>query len=112
MKHWTSQIGKLTNIIAGLLIVLFATISTASGGTVDRVCNVAADYSLGLEEYSEAIRLHKQFLVRHPDNALAHYHLGFAYGMIGHTQEESREYRAAVNRGLSDWELFLNLGLA
>jgi|SRR6516165_2915805 hypothetical protein len=112
MKHWTSQIGKLTNIIAGLLIVLFATISTASGGTVDRVCNVAADYSLGLEEYSEAIRLHKQFLVRHPDNALAHYHLGFAYGMIGHTQEEIREYLAAVNLGLSDWDLFLNLGLA
>jgi tetratricopeptide (TPR) repeat protein len=67
---------------------------------------------LGLENYPEAIRLHQRFVAQHPHDALAHYHLGFAYGMIGHTQEEIREYVAAGNLGLTNWDLFLNLGLA
>ena len=64
-----------------------------------------------MEDYPEAIRLHKMVISRNPDNALAHYHLGFAYGMIGKHDEELRQYRDAVELGLSDWALFLNLGL-
>ena len=45
-------------------------------------------------------------------NALAHYHLGFAYGMVGRHQEEIDEYRRAVALRLTDWTLFLNLGFA
>jgi Flp pilus assembly protein TadD len=50
-------------------------------------------------------------IARNPDNALAHYHLGFAYGMVGRHDEELRQYRDAIDLGLSDWALFLNLGL-
>jgi len=77
----------------------------------EQVCDPIADYFLGMEDYPEAIRLHRVVINRSPDNALAHYHLGFAYGMVGRHDEELREYRDAVDLGLSDWALFLNLGL-
>jgi Flp pilus assembly protein TadD len=32
--------------------------------------------------------------------------------MVGHTDEEIEEYRAAMSLGLKNWDLFLNLGLA
>lgn len=47
-----------------------------------------------------------------PDNALAHYHLGFALGMVGDRMAELKEYRRAAALGLVSWDLFLNLGLA
>ena len=46
------------------------------------------------------------------NNALAHYHLGFAYGMTGNVSKEISEYRTAIGLGLKVWDLFLNLGLA
>lgn len=85
--------------------------SAARSEAQEEVCDPLADYFLGMEDYSEAIRRHIQVIKRHPDNALAHYHLGFAYGLTGQHQKELREYQKAVDLGLSDWELFLNLGL-
>ena len=75
------------------------------------MCNPLADYYLGMEDYPEAIRLHQEVIKEHPDNALAHYHLGFALGLMGQHQQELAEYKKAVQLGLSDWDLFLNLGL-
>jgi tetratricopeptide (TPR) repeat protein len=65
-----------------------------------------------MEDYPTAIRLHKELIGRYPKNALAHYHLGFAYGMVGRQREEIAEYQRAVELGLTDWTLFLSLGLA
>ena len=78
----------------------------------NEICDVNADLALGLEDYPTAIELHRKVLRAHNDNALAHYHLGFAYGMTGHTRDEIGEYLAAANLGLRKWDLFLNLGLA
>jgi Flp pilus assembly protein TadD len=64
-----------------------------------------------MEDYPSAIRLHREVLTHDPKNALAHYHLGFAYGMMGRRQEELAEYRQAVSLGSTDWTLLLNLGL-
>jgi tetratricopeptide (TPR) repeat protein len=77
----------------------------------EQVCDPLADYFLGMENYPEAIRRHIQVIREQPDNALAHYHLGFAYGLTGRHEKELGEYQKAVDLGLSDWELFLNLGL-
>jgi tetratricopeptide (TPR) repeat protein len=44
-------------------------------------------------------------------NALAHYHLGYAYGMNHEAPAELREYVRATELGLHEWDLFLNLGL-
>jgi Flp pilus assembly protein TadD len=95
-----------------LLGIVLVTVSTARAYTWEAVCDVGADYALGLEDYPEAIRLHEELLTLHPGNALAHYHLGFAYGMSGRSEDEIREYVQAVTLGANDWDLYLNLGVA
>jgi Flp pilus assembly protein TadD len=76
------------------------------------ICDAAADYSMITENYPEAVRLHLQVLAEHPDNPLGHYHLGFAYGMLGDHAQELVQYRKAVDLGFKRWDLFVNLGLA
>ena len=83
-----------------------------AGGADQQVCDVGADYALGVEDYPKAIRLHAEVVRKHPDNALAHYHLGFAEGMVGNRTAELSEYQRAAALGLRNWDLFLNLGLA
>jgi tetratricopeptide (TPR) repeat protein len=97
---------------AVLLLALLTPNTCFASGDEPQVCDVSADYSLGIEDYSEAIRLHVQVLRKHPDNALAHYHLGFALGMVGYKMAEIKEYHRAEALGLKNWDLFLNLGLA
>jgi Flp pilus assembly protein TadD len=94
-----------------LLSVGIACIANA-GGIEHHICDVAADYSLGAEDYPEAIRLHNEVVRKHPDSALVHYHLGFAQGMTGDGTAEVSEYQRAAALGLRNWDLFLNLGLA
>lgn len=77
----------------------------------DEICDPLADYFLGMEDYPEAVQRHLMVVREHPDNAVAHYHLGFAYGITGHHGLELKEYREAIALGLGDWELFLNMGL-
>jgi len=86
--------------------------NSIAGVAEEQVCDVGADYSLGVEDYSEAIHRHLQVLNEHPDNAVAHYHLGFALGMMGNKMAEVREYQRAAALGLASWDLFQNLGLA
>jgi Flp pilus assembly protein TadD len=106
---------RLTSLVftTTIVLVLFLTGGNSIAGVTDEhVCDVRADYSLGVEDYTEAVRRHVQVLKQHPDNAVAHYHLGFALGMVGNTMAEIREYRRAEALGLKTWDLFLNLGLA
>jgi tetratricopeptide (TPR) repeat protein len=78
----------------------------------DQVCNATADYFLGAEDYREAIATHQRVLAAHPDDALAYYHLGFAFGMTGDRIDEIADYRKAAALGLRQWDLYLNLGRA
>jgi hypothetical protein len=96
------------------VILLFslgiACIASAGGGE-QQVYDVGTDYAIGMEDYSETIRLHVEVVRKSPDNALAHYHLGFVQGMLGNRTAEVSEERSAA-LGLRNWDLFLNLGLA
>jgi superkiller protein 3 len=84
----------------------------ASRGKLDaQICDPIADFYLGQENYPEAIQRHLLLLQQHPENALAYYHLGFAYGMVGDHRRELDDYQKAVDLGLSNWDLFLNMGL-
>ena len=86
--------------------------SPTRADTETQICDVNADFALGREDYPAAILLHRRVVERQPANALAHYHLGFAYGMTGDTSLELAEYLTAARLGLKSWDLFLNLGLA
>ena len=85
--------------------------SANSSASDEQVCDPLADYFLGMEDYPEAIRRHRAVIDDDPGNALAHYHLGFAYGVVGEHRQELAEYQKAIELGLDDWQLFLNLGL-
>ena len=100
-------------LAAAVILMVSSKVFTPKPAAADEaICNVPADAALGLEDYQAAIRLHQHWLLSHPKDALAHYHLGFAYGMVGRGSEEIGEYQKAVFLGLHEWDLFLNLGLA
>jgi tetratricopeptide (TPR) repeat protein len=102
-------------LLAGAILLLAwsGLPSIAVANTTDeQVCDSKADYFLGIENFDETIRLHHKVLKKHPDSALAHYHLGFAYGMMNDRVAEIKEYRRAAALGLGLWDLFLNMGLA
>jgi Flp pilus assembly protein TadD len=110
---------KISILVAALLIITTANVSSAATLTIPtalttngQACDVAADIALEAGDYPRAIELHSKLLRSERNNALAHYHLGFAYGMVGRTSEEIEEYGIAMSLGLKTWDLFLNLGLA
>jgi Flp pilus assembly protein TadD len=100
-------------LLVVLLAGLFGRDATVMAGVLsgNEICDAKADYSLGVEDYPETAKLHRLLVAAHPNDALAHYHLGFAYGMLGRHGEELAEYRRAASLGLKQWDFFLNLGL-
>ena len=106
--------GPLLSVAAFALLLacLWSSAAVAVNPAEGQICDATADYFLAAENYSQAIRLHREVLRKHPENALAHYHLGFAEGMVGDRTQELDEYRRAAALGLSSWDLFLNTGLA
>lgn len=105
-------IRSLTTALILLIGVGSVLASSDMVGSDNEICDITADAALGIENYPTAIRLHLDVLRSHPDDALAHYHLGFAYAMVGRREEELREYRTAAALSLQRWDLYLNLGLA
>lgn len=111
----TGTIRALVRLIAAIVLTAIVgpgSVVAAGNPTSEQICNTAADYALGREDYAQAILLHRQLLKAEPGNALAHYHLGFAYHMTGRRSDELHEYLEAARLGLKQWDLFLNLGLA
>ena len=81
-------------LIAGLVFLSLgmqpvARAAAQANSTDPRICDTDADYFLGIEDYAKTIRSHETLLKSQPDNALAHYHLGFAYGMTGRPDAEA-----------------------
>ena len=106
-----SSIGLLVLIALVFQSPISARASAKSSSYDEQVCDPLADYFLGMEDYPEAIRRHRIVINDDPTNALAHYHLGFAYGVVGQHRQELAVYQKAIGLGLDDWQLFLNLGL-
>jgi Flp pilus assembly protein TadD len=108
------RIGTTVCLAAATVLIVWCrpAFSQQPAAPDEQICDVRADAALGLEDYPTAIKLHQYLLRSHPNDALAHYHLGFAYGMVGRSAEEIDEYQKAVTLGLHNWDLFLNLGMA
>jgi Flp pilus assembly protein TadD len=98
--------------LAVILVLTGIPVAVAGGAASEQVCSATADYFLGVEDYGEAVATHQRLIATHPADALAHYHLGFAYGMIGNRSQEIVEYQKAAALGLREWDLYLNLGRA
>jgi hypothetical protein len=82
-KSINKQRAVLALFRAAILLLSLGISRIANAGSSERrVRDVGADYALGIEDHSVAIRLHTEVVRKHPDNALAHYHLGFAEGMM------------------------------
>lgn len=75
-------------------------------------CNTAADNALANQDLETAIATHEDLLEKEPENGLAMYHLGFAYGLIGDRGKEIQYYKMAVNHGFYQNGIFFNLGMA
>ena len=75
-------------------------------------CDIQADKAIEDDDYETGIRLHLRLLEKEPENPLALYHLGYAYGHMGDHQKEVFYYEQAIALGLKDESIFYNLGLA
>src|SRR5258705_11747939 len=95
-----------------LALLLPCVASSWAAASKEEICDLDADFALGLEDYPTAITLHRKVLRAHNDNELAHYHLGFAYGMTGRKTDEITEYLVAARLDLDKWDWILNMGLA
>lgn len=93
-------------------VVLFSRFAwTMDSSSPLEICNKKADHFLLNGEWQEAIVLHETIIKERPDFALAHYHLGFAYGQIDYYDQEVQEYRKAISLGLKKAEMYYNLGI-
>jgi tetratricopeptide (TPR) repeat protein len=97
-------------LLATMLTISLVPFAYAGSGQDDQVCDATADYFLGNQDYPEAVRLHRLIVKEHPNDGLAHYHLGFAEGMMGQNADELDQYQTAARLGLKSWDLYLNLG--
>jgi tetratricopeptide (TPR) repeat protein len=75
-------------------------------------CDREADEAMKRHDYQEAIRLHRRLLETEPHNALALYHLGYAYGQTGDHDREVFFYERAAGLGFEEGHIYFNLGMA
>jgi len=100
-------------------LVLFLLLAGCSVGHVGKspskiqaVCDREADLHLQKGNWDKAIESHERIVHEKPDLAIAHYHLGYAYGFKGRHDREIEEYERAIQLGLKKFDLFYNLGMA
>ena len=75
-------------------------------------CDKEADEAMKRNDYEAGISLHERFLEKEPENALALYHLGYAYGQIGEHLREVSYYEKAIALGFREEGMFFNMGMA
>ena len=103
MLRITAEFRLILAAVAFALLLPSASSSWAAGSR-EELCDAKADLALANEDYPAAIALHRKVLLADNDNALAHYHLGFAFGMTGHSIDEISEYLSATRLGLRKWD--------
>ena len=100
-----------------ILLPLFLSMGCSAGrlsrspSKTESPCDKQADLYLERGDWDKAIESHERFVLENPDCALAHYHLGYAYGFKGKHQREIDEYERAIELGLKKYDLFYNLGM-
>lgn len=103
-------------IICALLFLLFSgcalKTSTESQNQAYE-CDEEADNLLMSEDLEKSIRLHEAYIKKHPENAVAFYHLGYALGQMGAKEAEIFYYKKSAALGYKkSGDLYFNLGMA
>jgi Flp pilus assembly protein TadD len=106
-------------LVAGLAFVPAAAAAAAQGKTVRRIRVpdplselLARGYAaLQKKDYETAVQLYRQYLAAKPDDAAAHFQLGYAYTALERWPEARAEYEKAVALDPKMVEAQLNLGL-
>ena len=83
-----------------------------SPSKIQIICDKEADFHLEKGDWDKAIESHERIIHERPNFALAHYHLGYAYGFKERHDKEIEEYEKAIQLGLKKFDLFYNLGMA
>jgi tetratricopeptide (TPR) repeat protein len=76
------------------------------------LCDKEADEAIKRKDYERGISLHERLVRKEPDNALALYHLGYAYGHMGDQIKEASCYEKAIALGYKESHIFFNLAMA
>jgi protein O-GlcNAc transferase len=71
-----------------------------------------AQQALGKNDFERAANLLVQYLAQHPENAAAHFQLGYAYSNLKRETDAGKEYARAAELKPDFAEAHLNLGLA
>ena len=101
--------------LAGLLLSLGCSKGLFGRNTgIDKtwICDEEADNAMRQQDYEAGILVHQRFLEKEPENALALYHIGYAYGQIGNHLKEVFHYEKAIALGFGEHRIFFNLGMA
>ncbi len=103
-------------IVALFSFLIFTGCSTGrlgqSSSVIQAICDKEADFHLEAGNWDKAIEFHEAIIWENPDFALAHYHLGYAYGFKKDHEREIEEYERAIQLGLKKFDLFYNAGMA
>lgn len=76
-------------------------------------CSEKGDKAMENGDIVTGLHEHARFVAQHPQNPLAHYHLGYAFGQTGDIGQEIAHYEEAVALGYDDNDqLFFNLAMA
>ncbi len=108
--------------LCGLVLLVLA-LSLGTGCATDHLgkrdepekgwaCDKEADEAMMRNDYEGGILLHERLLEKEPENALALYHLGYAYGRVGENLKEVSCYEKAIGLGFKKERIFFNLGMA
>ncbi len=99
-------------LVAALLPGCARNVQVAPAKPAEWRCDEAADKALQDNDLDRAISLHEALLARDPGNALARYHLGYAFGLRNERQREIALYEQALADGYTKSDLYFNLGMA
>jgi tetratricopeptide (TPR) repeat protein len=104
-------------VVAGIISLLISTGCSIghldrSPSTIRTICDKEADFYLEKGNWDKGIALHERIIREKPQFALAHYHLGYAYGLKEEHDREIEEYEKAMQLGLKKFDLFYNAGMA
>ena len=108
-------------LVLALLLMFFSLLSlgcqslqTREKSSTDNrwICPEYADLPLRQGRFEEAVEQHLQVISQEPENGLAHYHLGYAYGQLGLHPDEIAQYLRAMDLGMERGDLFYNLGMS